>query len=111
MSTKPSTIEYIEDQLAGVPGMRSRKMFGEYALYCGDKIVALVCDDELFVKITEAGKAFVGERYAEGIAYPGARPSMRIDEDLIEDRERFMELIRITAEALPVPKPKKIRKK
>ncbi|MBP6975681.1 MAG: TfoX/Sxy family protein [Candidatus Moranbacteria bacterium] len=111
MSTKPSTIEYIEDQLAGVPGMRSRKMFGEYALYCGDKVVALVCDDELFVKITEAGRVFVGERYAEGAAYPGARPSMRIDEDLIEDRERFMELIRITAEALPVPKPKKIRKK
>ena len=111
MSTKPSTIEYIEDQLAGVPGVRSRKMFGEYALYCGDKVVALVCDDELFVKITEAGRVFVGERYAEGAAYPGARPSMRIDEDLIEDRERFMELIRITAEALPVPKPKKIRKK
>ena len=111
MSTKPSTIEYIEDQLAGVPGLRSRKMFGEYALYCGDKVVALVCDDELFVKITEAGRVFVGERYAEGAAYPGARPSMRIDEDLIEDRERFMELIRITAEALPVPKPKKIRKK
>ena len=73
--------------------------------------MALVCDDELFVKITEAGRVFVGERYAEGAAYPGARPSMRIDEDLIEDRERFMELIRITAEVLPVPKPKKIRKK
>ncbi len=111
MSTKPSTIEYIEDQLAGIPEIGSRKMFGEYALYCGDKVVALVCDDELFVKITEAGKAFVGERYAEGIAYPGARPSMRIDEDLIEDREGLTELIRITAEALPVPKPKKIRKK
>jgi len=111
MATKISTIGYIEDQLAGIPEIGSRKMFGEYALYCGDKVVALVCDDELFVKITEAGKAFVGERYAEGIAYPGARPSMRIDEDLIEDREGLTELIRITAEALPVPKPKKIRKK
>jgi DNA transformation protein len=107
MSTKPSTIEYIEDQLAGVPGMRSRKMFGEYALYCGDKVVALVCDDELFVKITEAGRVFVGERYAEGAAYPGARPSMRIDEDLIEDHEWLSELIRITETNLPVPKPKK----
>jgi TfoX/Sxy family transcriptional regulator of competence genes len=111
MATKISTIGYIEDQLAGIPEIRSRKMFGEYALYCGDKVVALVCDDELFVKITEAGKAFVGERYAEGIAYPGARPSMHIDEDLIKDREGLTELIRITAEALPVPKPKKTRKK
>lgn len=111
MATKVSTIEYIEDQLTSILGIRSRKMFGEYALYCGDKVVALVCDDELFVKITEAGRVFVGERYAEGVAYPGARPSMRIDEDLVEDREWLVELIRITAEALPVPKPKRIRKK
>jgi DNA transformation protein len=60
MSTQASTIEYILDQLSSVPGVRARKMFGEYALYCGDKVVALVCDDTLFVKITEEGKEFVG---------------------------------------------------
>ncbi len=32
MSTKPSIIEYIEDQFAGIPEIRSHKMFGEYAL-------------------------------------------------------------------------------
>lgn len=106
MSTKVSTIEYVEDQLADVPGMRSRKMFGEYALYVGDKVVALVCDDALFVKITEPGRAYVGRRYEEGRAYPGARPSMRIDEDAIEDREWLTGLIRITEAALPEPKPK-----
>lgn len=107
MSTKPSTIEYIEDQLREVPGIHSRKMFGEYALYCGDKVVALVCDGKLFVKITEAGKEFVGEHYEEGIAYPGARPSMYIDEDLIDDHAWLSLLIQITEEALPAPKPKK----
>jgi TfoX/Sxy family transcriptional regulator of competence genes len=86
-------------------------MFGEYALYCGEKVVALVCDNQLFVKITPAGKALVGKRYQEGEAYPGARPSMLIDADEIEDSERLYELIRITAAALPPPKPKKPRKK
>ena len=109
MSTKQSTIEYIEDQLADVPLVHSRKMFGEYALYVGDKVVALVCDDELFVKITEPGKAFVGNRYEEGTAYPGARPSMWIDADMLEEREWLCELIRITEAALSVPKPKKKR--
>ncbi len=109
MSTKVSTIEYIEDQLAEVPGVRSRKMFGEYALYVGDKVVALVCDDTLYVKITEPGKAFVGDRYKEGNAYPGAKPSMVIDEDMLEDRGWLSELIRLTEAALPVPKPKKRR--
>jgi TfoX/Sxy family transcriptional regulator of competence genes len=84
-------------------------MFGEYALYCGEKVVALVCDNKLFVKITEEGKVFVGDHYEEGCAYPGARPSMSIDEDLIDDHEWLSELIRITEQNLPVPKPKKKR--
>ena len=109
MATKRSTIEYIEDQLADVPEVHSRKVFGEYALYVGDKVVALVCDDRLFVKITEEGQTFVGEAYAEGCAYPGAKPSMLIGEDLIEDHTWLSELIRITEAALPTPKPKKKR--
>lgn len=105
--TKQLTIDYIEDQLAGVPGIHSRKMFGEYTLYCGDKVVALVCDGKLFVKITEPGKAFVGERYEEGFPYPGAKPWMYIDEDLIDDHEWLAELVLITETVLPVPRPKK----
>lgn len=106
MSTKASTIEHIEDQLTGL-AVTSRKMFGEYALYCDGKVVALVCDDTLFVKITDAGKEFVGKDYEEGTAYPGAKPSMRISEDLIDDRERLSELIRLTADHIPAPRPKK----
>lgn len=107
MATKQSTIDYIEDQLAEVPDIRSQKMFGEYALYCGEKVVALVCDEKVFVKITEEGRAYVGDLSEEGIAYPGAKPSMFINEDLIEDHEWFSELIRITERNLPIPKPKK----
>lgn len=107
MATKQSTIDYIEDQLSDVPEIHSRKMFGEYALYCGDKVIALICDDKLFVKITEEGKSYVSDAYEEGIAYPGAKPSMHINDDLIEDHEWLSELIRITETNLPVPKPKK----
>lgn len=110
MATKQSTIEYIEDQLTGLD-VSSRKMFGEYALYCGGKVVALICDDTLFVKITDAGKAYVGAYYQEGAAYPGAKPSMRINEDLIDDREWLQELIRITFENLPEPKRKAKKKR
>jgi TfoX/Sxy family transcriptional regulator of competence genes len=85
-------------------------MFGEYALYCDKKVVALVCDDNLFVKITEAGKAFNVDGYQEGFAYPGAKVSMLIDGDQIEDADWLSELIRITADSLPLPKPKKPKK-
>ena len=107
MTTNKTTIDFLIDQLGSLPDVRARKMFGEYALYCGNKVVALVCNNQLFIKITSAGKALVGDRYKEGKAYPGAKPSMLIDAEDIEDSERLCELILVTATALPPPKARK----
>ena len=109
MSTSQSTIDYLLDQLSSLANVHARKMFGEYALYCDEKVVALVCDNQLFVKNTPPGRALVGERYVEGTAYPGAKPSMLIGAEEIDDGERLCELIRLTADALPAPKPKRPR--
>lgn len=109
MATSQSTIDFILDQLSALPRIRARKMFGEYALYCDEKVVALVCDDQLFVKITEPGQALLGEHHALGTAYPGAKPSLLISADDLEDHERLAALIRATADALPAPKPKRPR--
>jgi hypothetical protein len=35
-------------------------MFGEYAIYCDGKVVALVCDDQFFLEPTAAGRALLG---------------------------------------------------
>jgi DNA transformation protein and related proteins len=107
MATGKSTIDFILDQLCDVPTVRAKKMFGEYALYCEEKVVALVCNNRLFVKITPAGKVLLGEHYEEGIAYPGAKPSLLIGVDELENSERLCELVRTTAAALPPIKPKK----
>lgn len=97
--------EYVVDQLSSLGNVRYRKMFGEYALYCDDKVVALICDNQLFLKPTEQGRAFIGE-VTEAPAYPGAKDSFLIDDGL-EDSEWLTELVQITARALPLPKPKK----
>ncbi len=110
MATSQATIDFILDQIDGAGEVRARKMFGEYALYCDEKVVALVCDDTLFIKLTEPGKAYVGSRYAEGAPYPGAKPWMQIPEEVLDDREWLTELVRLTADALPLPK-KKAKKK
>ena len=87
----------------------ARKMFGEYGIYCDGKIVALVCDDKLFVKPTAAGKAFAG-KVDEVPAYSGAKPSLLVAPDKWDDREWLSGLIRITAAELPAPKKKPARK-
>ena len=106
MATSERTIAFLLDQLREVRDVSARKMFGEYALYVRDKVVALVCDDQLFVKLTDAGRALVGARFMAGFAYPGAKASLLVSADDLEDAERLAELVRVTDAALPAPKPK-----
>ena len=54
------------------------------------------CEDQLFVAINMAGKAVVGDRFAEGIAYPGAKPSMLVSASDPEVEDRVRDLIRVT---------------
>lgn len=105
MATRQDTIDYLLDQAARAGRVSAKKMFGEYALYCEGKTVALVCDDQLFIKPTDAGRAFIG-KVREGSPYPGAKPWFLIDGDACEDADWLSELIRITARELPPPKVK-----
>ncbi len=105
MASELRMVEFIAEQMEAAGEITYRAMFGEYALYCDGKIIALVCDDQLFVKPTNAGRAFIGD-VAEAPPYPGAKPYFLI-EDQLEDREWMGNLVRLTAEELPEPKPRK----
>ena len=110
MASKQSTVDFILDQIRAAGDVSARKMFGEYAIYCGKKIVGLVCDDRLFVKKTFAGKSYI-VRCLEKSPYDGAKPCFLISRKRMDDREWITELIRITSCELPEPVPKKTRSK
>jgi len=84
-------------------------MFGGCTLYLDVKVVALICDDLLFVKPTRAGREFIGNVF-ESPAYDGAKNSF-LREDQIEDGEWLTNLLTATAAELPLPKPRKKKKK
>ncbi len=105
MASRQTTVDVLVEQLAGTGTVSARTMFGEYALYCDGKLVA-VCDDQLFVKPTAAGRALLGT-VREGSPYPGAKPCFVIGEDVCDDADALAALIRATAAALPVPAPKR----
>ncbi len=106
MASKLSTVEFLAEQMLGAGTIRFHKMFGEYAIYCNEKVVAFVCDDQLFVKPTERGKVLI-EDLQEAPPYPGARMYFLISEDYWDDRGYLSTLIAETAAELPLPKPKK----
>ena len=109
MATDQDVMEFLADQMAEAGEITFRKMFGEYAVYCNGKVVALVCDNQLFVKPTPGGRTYIGEPEEEP-PYPGAKDYFLIA-DAFEDREWIAGLIRITAQELPDPSKKKRTRK
>ncbi|MEO8466495.1 MAG: TfoX/Sxy family protein [Gammaproteobacteria bacterium] len=107
MGSNVSTVEYICDQAGLGQRLTFRKMFGEYALYCDGKVVALICDDQLFLKPTPEGKAYLG-KVVEAPPYRGAK-NFYLLSSIVEDADRLSEVFRVTALALPEPKPKAAR--
>lgn len=105
MASDLNFVEFVIEQIENAGVIRYRQMFGGHTLYCNDKVVALICDNQLFVKPTEAGKLFIG-KVVEAPAYPGAKPSFLIEEQ-IEDKEWLSSLIMLTEKELPIPKQKK----
>ena len=80
-------------------------MFGEFALYHNEKVVGFVCDDQLYVKPTEAGRQFLGTP-DEAPPYPGAKNYYLVSADFWEDKDWLSELISRTSAVLPLPKKK-----
>lgn len=109
MASDIEFVNFVVEQLDGVGKIDYRKMFGEYVVYCEGKVVALICDNKLFVKPTNAGREFIGD-IVEAPPYPGAKLSFLIDEK-IEDRDWLTELVKITEKELPTTKPKKKSRK
>ena len=105
MSSDKSYVDFVIDQIDNAGEITFIHMFGEYGIYSNGKIFALVCDNKLFIKPTNAGRDFIQDA-AEAPPYPGAKLYFLIEEKL-EDREWISELVRITVNELPEPKPKK----
>lgn len=105
MSSDENFVKFLTEQMEEAGEIRYRKMFGEYVIYCGGKVIALVCDDKLFVKETDGGRSYIGE-VVEAPPYAGAKLCFFI-EDKFEDKEWISGLVRITESQLPIPKPKK----
>ena len=100
MTTSKDTISFLLEQLEPLD-VRARAMFGEYGLYCDDKVVGFVCDDTVFLKPNPATAGL-----AEGPCYPGSKDYAIVSAEVVEDSGALRAMVQATADALPTPKPK-----
>lgn len=106
MASHQDFLDYVTEQLRGAGAIRSRKMFGEYGLYCDEVFFAVICDNQLFIKVTPAGEAAF-PHLPKAPPYEGAKDSFLVED--VDDRDTMTALTRITCLALQ-NQPKKRRK-
>lgn len=102
MASRQEFVEYVADQLREAGGITYKKMFGEYGIYCDGKFFGVICNDQLFIKITKAGEAY-GERLIQAPPYQGAKPYYLLED--VDDREFVTGLVAETCRELPPPRP------
>ena len=102
VTSRAGLLDFVLGQLDMGSELVHKRLFGEYGLWLDGRIVALVCDDQLLLKPTAAGRALLGGTPPEVPPYPGAKGWLLVED--LDDGEALRRLLRETAAALPAPK-------
>ncbi|MEO7042846.1 MAG: TfoX/Sxy family protein [Gemmatimonadaceae bacterium] len=108
MATNKSFVIYIVEQAGLGDALTYKLMFGEYALYHGGKVIALVCDNSLFVKPSSASNELT-PNLPRRPPFPGAK-DFPVADELLDDGDALRALLLATSAALPKPQPKAPRR-
>lgn len=104
MASSIEFVEYVCEQICSAGNIHYKKMFGEYGIYCDEKVIGTICNNTFYLKVVpETKNAMVGISLGE--PYPSAKPCYIIES--FHDKAFLEEIIQITTKALPTPKQKK----
>lgn len=104
MATSKEYHDFIMEQISGLENIRSRKMMGEYIIYCNDKIVGGIYDNRFLVKPTESARNFMPDAPLE-FPYENAKEMLLVED--VDDRCFLAVLLNAIAEELPEIKKKR----
>lgn len=117
MSVSPNYRTYIVEQLAALPGLSTRRMFGGIGIYSDAWFFALIDDDVLFFKVDDSNREdYVSRGMKAFMPFPG-QPSLgyfQVPPDVIEEAEELVRWARRAVEVAmkkgrlkPAPQKKK----
>ena len=104
MACNSDFVQYIIDQCSGAGEIAVKKMMGDYCVYCNGVLFGLICDNNVYLKVTESCRTLLKEVILRP-PYDGAKDYFYISD--VDDREYLTSLIKVTITALPKPKAKK----
>lgn len=85
--------DFVLEQLAALDGLRCKRMFGGYGLYCGEQFFAIVFDGRLYFKTNpDTLPEFL--EYHASVFVPSEKQILKnyseVPIDILEDRERLL---------------------
>lgn len=104
MASSLDFVQYVADQCAGAGEIITKKMFGDYGIYCNGKIFGLICDDSFYLKPTDVVRPLL-RKVDMRPPYEGAKDYFYIED--IDDHDYMKTLVTETCKALPEPKYKR----
>ncbi len=97
---------YVVEQLRGLEDITWIPMMGGYIFYIKGRIFGGIYGKGFMVKITESSKRYMPDSEPES-PYEGAKEMLPVT--IMEDKEKFREMVASMYEELPEPKPKKTK--
>lgn len=104
MASSKDFLEFVLEQLSGLPDITYRAMMGEFIIYYHEKIVGGIYDNRLLVKLTESALKIIPNAKME-IPYPGGKPMIMVPD--IENPELLEQVFNTIYAELPQKKSKK----
>ena len=101
MATDKNYLNYVKDQLSGLPDVGYQAMMGEYLLRVRGRIVGGLYDDRLLVKPTASALRLLPDAPRE-LPYEGGKEMLLVEE--IDDRDFLQTLLSAVADDLPAPR-------
>ena len=97
MATSVDFANYVKENLDMISPIEIKKMFGGYAVYYKNNVVALLCDNQFFLKPTKKAREMIDNIVMQP-PYPKAKNYFLIEN--IEDKHFTAEVILTTYKEL-----------
>jgi DNA transformation protein len=114
MTANADFLAYVLDQLAGLDGVSSRRMFGAAGLYCDEFFFGLIAEDVLYLRVDDSNRADYSARGMAQFRPYADRPQLSMNyyetpADVLEDAGELVTWARRSV-AVAMKAPKVVRK-
>jgi len=99
MTVSQEYVNYVLDQLAGVPGIVTRRMFSGVGIYSDEVFFAVIFQDQLYFKTDDASRQSYLDRGMSGFRTSNVKVDLKMNyytvpAEILEDAEELREWAR-----------------